>query len=229
MAFLVAVKLLLTYHFPEDIFPHPSQKATFAWSFLGILTAVGLVGVWLSRRTGFPAMWDERVAAWQRFALPALVGVAFGVESILADRAWGLTKIVAERLNIRSFHMAFPASAFVYPGGAIIVDVLYHLVPLSLLVWLISNLLLRGRGQERVFWVVAVLLSAFEPVTQTGVLAPLFGKELMLKGHETLLVYMLLEGYAFNLAQAYFFRRYGFLACLTTRIAMYLVWHVLWG
>lgn len=35
--------------------------------------------------------------------------------------------------------------------------------------------------------------------------------------------------YFINLVQLVFFTRSGFLAMLTIRLAMYLVWHVLWG
>jgi hypothetical protein len=241
MAYLVAVKLTLTWvNFPDSMFPHPSQKATFEWSFICILAISGIIGLVLALWTGFPEMWDRHVSTKQRFIIPVLLGVAFGLIEIQADRMTGECRLVVEKLHLQRFHMEFPASLLVYPGGAIIVDVLFRLIPIPLVmaaVYLVAWPFLgkwatrenHPAFQEKVFWAVAILLSWFEPLTQSGVLAPLFGKPFRFKGHGDLVAYWLVEGYAFNLLQAYLFRRFGFLACLTMRITMYLVWHVAWG
>jgi hypothetical protein len=229
MAYLLLAKLLVTYAFDESIFPHSSQKATFDWLFISILTAAGLLGVWLAHLTGFPEMWDARVSNWMRFLLPALLGVSFGLEEIVTDYCSGLSQLVVAQLQIPFFHIRFPASAIVYPAGAIIVDTLYRLVPIPLLLWIVSSLILRSKGQERTFWVLAILLSLFEPVTQSGIISLLLGRETVFREHELLVAYQMLEGYILNLLQAWLFRRYGFLACLTMRVSMYLIWHVLWG
>jgi hypothetical protein len=80
-----------------------------------------------------------------------------------------------------------------------------------------------------VFWLLAVLLSAFEPVSQSGLLSLALGREFKMAGHEVLVAGEMIQGYVMNLTQAYLFRRAGFLAALTLRIAYYLVWHVIWG
>ena len=49
------------------------------------------------------------------------------------------------------------------------------------------------------------------------------------KGHEAIVLFESAHGYAFNLVQAYLFRQCGFLAPLTMRVSMYLIWHVAWG
>jgi hypothetical protein len=49
LAFLVAIKLVLTY-FPE-VFRSPAQAAVFEWKFLAIWTVTGLLGVMLADRT----------------------------------------------------------------------------------------------------------------------------------------------------------------------------------
>jgi hypothetical protein len=245
MAYLVLVKTILTVvHFPDEMFASPSQKESFGWVFLGVLAAVGLFGVWLAQRTGFPEMWDARVSNRQRFVLPALLGMAFGALEIAVDYQTGMTQIVVDASKeLRMFHIAFPASALVYPGGAVIVDTLFRLLPLPLFlggVYLVRWAVTRqwptadaagGRGGSRDwgFWAVALVLSWIEPVTQSGVLGPLLGRGFQFKGHEGLVAYWLIEGYAFNLLQAYLFRKYGFLACLTMRVSMYFVWHVVWG
>jgi hypothetical protein len=244
VGYVVAVKLLLAYtNFPPEMFPHPSQRESFSWDFilLGVLVP-GLVGVWLAHLTGFPAMWDPRVSNARRFLLPATLGAVFGLGEVVADHLTDMTEVVCAAMNLPFFHMRFPASALVYPGGAVIVDTLFHLfaIPFVLaLVLLVARVYRRLRGRrageadvanhDTAFWVVAAILSLIEPVTQSGVLGLLPGRTFRFAGHGGLVAYWLVEGYLVNLSQAWLFRRYGFLACLTLRLGLYLVWHVLWG
>ncbi len=108
-----------------------------------------------------------------------------------------------------------------YAGGAIIVEVVYCLLPIPLLLWLVSTVLLRGRAQDGVFWVLALLTSAIEPLTQE--------LGLLDEGRPGLFAVHFTMGYALNLVQAAVFRRYGFLAAITLRWATYLVWHIIYG
>jgi hypothetical protein len=244
IGYLVLVKLALTYgNFPVELFAHPSQKETFEWYFIGILAVAGLAGVWLAQQTGFPEMLEPGISNRQRFLLPLVVGMSFGLLEILADRLTGMTKLFMELMHLRIFHVGFPASALVYPGGAIIVEILYRLLPLPLIMgvcygtaWLVRRsrgsvqTVTNQRSKDLTFWVAASILSWFEPVTQSGVLGLILpGREFRFRGHEDMVMYEMLSGYSFNLLQAYFFRRFGFLACLSMRVGMYLVWHVLWG
>src|SRR5262249_24326060 len=102
----------------------------------------------------------------------------------------------------------------------------YRLVPLTLVVFMVSNLLLRGRWQNQVFWTAAIVLSAFEPVSQSGLLSWAMGHEFKMRGHEGLIAGELAQGYAMNLTQACLFRGAGFLAPVTLRVVYYLLWHV---
>ncbi len=96
----------------------------------------------------------------------------------------------------------------------------YRLLPIPLLLWLVSNVALRGRWREQTFWVLAVLTSAIEPLSQETSVLP----------HGVLLFAGLFGlGYAFNFAQAVFFRRSGFLASIVVRLGYYAVWHILYG
>ena len=90
------------------------------------------------------------------------------------------------------------------------------------LVWLLSNVVLRHRGQTQVFWLVAILAALYEPLPymtdalhHTGVLSSL-----------RIFVGPL---FAANLVAAYIFRKYGFLAPLVMRLSFYLIWHIIYG
>jgi hypothetical protein len=244
MGCLVLIKFALACgNFPDDLFASPSQKALFSWPAIGIVTAVGLLGVWFAQLAGFPEMWDPRVSTKQRFLLPALIGLGFGMLEVTVDRQTHMTRLVLERTpELQFFHIKFPASALVYPGGAILVDTITHLAPIPLLMLVIYALTWPVRGRflpndpatdrshgDWAFWISAGLLSLFEPVTQSGILGLLPGASFRFHNMEGFVAYWMLSGYALNLTQAYLFRRFGFLACLTMRISMYLLWHVCWG
>ena len=65
-------------------------------SWLGILLVAGLgfLALKLAPRAGFPDLWDERVSNRQRFMLPIVVGIAFGIgQVILVSLTLGLVPV----------------------------------------------------------------------------------------------------------------------------------------
>lgn len=217
MAYLVVVKLAIT--FVPDAFRSTAQAAVFAWPMIAVLTVLGLGGLWLARRIGLPGFWNPDLPATRKWLLPVLLGVAFGALAIGVDAWTGWTDVIERKLGLPSIHIEFPASLLIYPGGAVIVNVIYYLVPIPLLVWLVSSLLLRGRFQEPVFWTIGALAAAIEPLSQ----------DLSYPGPAWAMLLVLLSDYALNFAQVALFRRGGFFATVLLRVSFYLVWHVVWG
>ncbi len=217
MAYLVLVKLAIT--FVPDAFRSTAQAAVFAWPMIGVLTVLGLGGLWLARRCGLPGFWNADLPAFRKWLLPVLLGVGLGILAIGVDVLTGWTDAVERRLGIPSIHIDFPASLLIYPGGAVIVNVIYYLIPIPLLLWLVSGVLLRGRFCEPVFWMVAAAVAAIEPLTQ----------DLSDPGPVWVMLLVLLSDYALNFAQAALFRRGGFFATVLLRVSFYLIWHVVWG
>jgi len=217
MAYLVLVKLILTA-FPA-VFRSPAQASVFEWPLLALWTGLGLLGVWLSEKTGFPAAWGEKGSNRPRIVIPLLLGTGLGLLAIATDALTGWTKFVAAKMSLPTIHIAFPASVLIYPGGAIIVEVVYRLFLIPLLLWLVSTKLCRGRWQTEIFWVLAILTSLVEPSGDLGL------RELGVGAMAS----VFLQDFGLNLAQAWLFRRYGFLAAILLRVFFYLVWHVLWG
>ena len=223
VAFLAAVNLYIA--FVGGGLEKDPRTGLFSWPSIAIFGVAGLVGVWLSHRTGFPAAWDTRISSRERLLYPILVGLAFGVALVAHDLVFHWTDAF-RRLNpdLPSFNALgpFPGPLLFYSGGAIIVEVFYRLLPIPLLLWLISNLALRGRAQDRVFWVLAALTSLIEPLTQD--VPALQRSELVGAASVVFLI-----DYALNFVQAILFRRYGFLAAILMRVATYAVWHVAYG
>jgi hypothetical protein len=168
-----------------------------------LLVALGLLGVWLAPRTGFTDLFDAQVSNRQRFGRPLLV------------YTWVIHPEPVTELT--PFMQPFPYSILLYSSGALYTDCLYRLIPLPLLMWLVGGLILRNPKTEWLFWVLALLSSLVEPIEQ------------LLTDSPVLIAYSFGTGYAMNLIQAVFFRRYGFLACLSVRLGHYTLWHVGFG
>jgi hypothetical protein len=154
-------------------------------------------------------MWEPGVPLSLRIGAPAAAGLVLGIIAMAIDRTTGWTALVAAKMHLPSIHISWPASLAIYPGGAIIVSVLYYLflIPLFLAPF-------RGRG----FWVVGLLTAAIEPLTQdlhTG--AVLWVAALVFA-----------EDYVLNLGQVWLFRRAGFVSAVLLRVFFYVVWHMVW-
>jgi hypothetical protein len=204
----VAVRLTIARN--PDMFRSAAQAAVFTWPMLGIVAAVGFGGTWIARRTGrFPEMWDRRVSMGWRVWAPALIGLVLGGVAILVDRATHWTTLAAQQMKLPSIHIDAPASYLIYPGGAIIVSVLYFLLLVPLLLWIF-----RGRG----FWVIAAVCALIEPATQ----------DLNMTGGLAMTAAVFAEDYALNLGQVLLFRRAGFAAAVLLRVSFYIVWHMVW-
>ena len=217
MAYCVGVKLLLTLM--PDVFRSPAQAAVFRWPFLLLWTVLGLAGVWLSSRTGFPAPGEGAMGDKRAFWIGTGLGLALGLCAIVTDKWTGWTSFVAARMGLPSIHISFPASLLIYPGGAVIVEILYRLFPIPFLLFLLGPVLRREGRQEIAFWVLALLLSLAEPIGDFG-LRPLGAG---------VVAAVFLQDYALNLSQAWLFRKAGFLSAIWLRVVFYLVWHVAWG
>ena len=149
---------------------------------------------------------------------PLPLGIALG---LFAGKQAGIfaSLVIAERLGIESIHIAFPASAYVYAAGAIAVECLYRLIPVSILYAIFARLILKGRSEGAVFWTLAFLSSLIEPLSQ----APLAGSE---PG----LIWALFGFiFLFNLSEAALWRRFGWPAPILSRLSFYAVWHVVFG
>ncbi len=199
-------------------FAHPSQAAALQLAALLPLLVGGVVGVFVAAASGMTA--DPLKGGFSRMLTVAAVsGALFGAAALASDYASGFSGVIATQLGIKSIHIAFPASAYVYAAGAIAVECLYRLIPVSILYAIIARLILKGRGEAGVFWTLAFLSSMIEPLSQ----APLAGSE-------PNLVWLLFAFiFAFNLSEAALWRRFGWPAPIVSRLSFYAIWHVIFG
>ena len=217
VAYLGLAAFLVTVVFPVQ-FVDPSQSGFFEAQAVIAMGVMGLIGVFLSMRTGFPDAWDARISNTQRLVIPIAAGLLLGSLFLATDLITNMSQLQEEHLNIQSTDVAFPASIFVYSAAAIFVEVVYRLLTIPLLLGLISIIVRSQGAREKVFWMLAILTSLIEPLTNTAAsqyLTPLA------------LTFVLIQSFAANFLQAVFFRKYGFLAAILLRVAFYIPFHVI--
>ncbi len=215
-----AITDLVIARFP----PGGRQVEVDGWLTHLLFTGGGLVAICCMHRTGFPAAWDTRIPATRRLLRPALLGVAFGILAIATELVTGATDVLETNLG-EDFTVAFPGSLLTYSAGAIVWESFFLIIPVPILLWVVSGLLRRGRGQSTTFWVLAVISSLLEPALQGGAL---FAEADDALGPEVFVLYTG-QAIAFNFTAAACFRRYGLLAPVIVRLAYYLVWHIGYG
>jgi hypothetical protein len=212
---LVAAMMLLTAL--QAYLPlHINQGQHASWLSVLLATIAGWVGLILAPKAGFPNMVSPHISNWRRLWLPGLVGLGAGLVMVVFDLLHPLGSAAQTQ---------FPDSLAVYTLGGLIEEIIIHLFATTLLIWLISGLILRGRYQEPVFWAVAIgggLLYWLLQINSIRSFFPeLFSVALALQIFLIIVVTIS--------AGAYLYRKGGFLAALSLRYGFYLVWHIVWA
>jgi len=216
VAYLGVTAFLVTVVFPVQ-FIDRSQSGFFEPQGVIAIGVMGLIGVWLSMRTGFPGAWDPKMNNRQRLVIPILAGLVLGSLFVATDVITGLSRLQEEQGLVQSTDVAFPASLFFYPAGAIFAEVIYRLLTIPLLLGSFSILVRGQAARERLFWLLAIMTSLIEPLTNNAaaqVLAPLA------------MAFVLVQSFGTNFLQAVLFRKYGFLASILLRVAFYIPYHI---
>lgn len=200
--------------------PIPSQAQLLDPVTVGVTLLFGLGGVLLSNRAGLPSAPSVReTAQWRRLLGVAVgSGLLFGIALFGYDSATGLTAQAAKALGASWINVPLPQSLAHYAAAAILLECIYRIVPITILGWLIGRIMLRGRADGWVFWILAVLTSLIEPASQLGLAHP---------GSVAALATLLVVTFAANIFEAIELRRYGWPAPVLFRLAFYGVWHCL--
>jgi hypothetical protein len=119
-------------------------------------------------------------------------------------------------------NILFPESVLFYPAVGFFVEILFHVLPLTVLL-LLLNSLLKGTDQQVIFWISIVVVSLLEPIYQSSNMAsssyyPVWE-----------VLYVGLHIFLINLCQLLIFKRYDFVSMYTFRLVYYMFWHIGWG
>lgn len=149
---------------------------------------------------------DKGYAKWRLIGLT----IFFALNSIWIDSIL----VFPEDINI-----FWPASVVFYPAIGFFVEILFHLVPFSILL-LLSSLLIKANTFQKSIWPVIIIVAFLEPFFQIFFMEgiPLWAK-----------IAVGVNLYFFNILQLYTFKKYGFVWMFALRLVFYFIWHVVWG
>ena len=132
-------------------------------------------------------------------------------------------------IHPKDMNVPFPESLLFYPIIGFMAEIVFHVLPLSLLL-LVLRVIFRnlrlGTSVSISMLTVALLEPTFQALLNV-IDAPLIGSS---HQYTTWAVgYDWLHIFLFNVFQLRIFKRYDFMSMYSLRFVYYLVWHVVWG
>ena len=174
-----------------------------------ILPMVGAAALWVLQ-SRFGLLIFRGRSTLQGMGWAAVLATLLGAAIITADYFLRYP----ENMNI-----SYPRALLFYPAIGFAAEIIFHLLPLTLLL-LALNPLAGHLGKEKVVWLAILLTAVSEPVFQV-----VFAGE-ALTGRN---LYTLFHVFLIAFLQLYLFRRFDFLTMYSMRLFYYFYWHILWG
>ena len=115
----------------------------------------------------------------------------------------------------------FPDSLLFYPTIGFVAEIIFHVLPLTLLLFLLTTLF-KGLTFEQLIWPCVFIVALLEPIFQTS-----FS---LSEGYPwTAVIFIALHNFLFNFIQLTLFKQYDFVTMYSFRLVYYLFWHIIWG
>lgn len=173
-------------------------------SFLGVL----LLSFLLSK--GWFAIYKKENL--KGLARSSAFAAVLGMIMILVD-----TKVVLPE----GFNIPFPESLLFYPAADYFAQILFHVLPLSVLLISLSAIF-KHASHKNITWTCILAVALLEPVYQ-AVMG--FSNPIPLGA----VVYIWIHVLIINLSELIIFKRYDFISMYAFRLVYYLFWHIGWG
>jgi hypothetical protein len=100
---------------------------------------------------------------------------------------------------------------------------------ISFWVWLISFKILKGKGQNTVFWIISLFSALAFAIGHVPAVMFLFGWKSFTEIPVVLMGEIILLNGVLSIFAAYYFRKFGFLAAVGIHFWTDIVWHLIWG
>lgn len=176
---------------------------------IGVAAGIGAIALWALR-----ASYTFRIlSGWQTLrgiALAATFATLLGGAIVIVD----VIIRYPQEMNV-----PFPQALLFYPAIGFVAEIVFHILPLTLL--LLAMKPLTGRlGRERVVWLGILLVGLLEPTFQV-----FFEPKAWTWGT----VYTWIHVFTIALLQLYLFVRFDFVSMYSFRLFYYIYWHILWG
>ena len=108
-------------------------------------------------------------------------------------------------------------------------EIIFRLFFISFWVWPVSAILLKGRWQTQIFWIIALISALAFAFTHLPSVMFLIGVESIQAIPSLLIVELVILNAVLSIFAAHYFRLYGFLAAVGIHFWADVIWHVIWG
>jgi len=148
----------------------------------------------------------------KQIPISALVAIIFCFGAIIIDVLFPY----AEDINL-----ALPKSLLFYPTMGFVVEILFHVIPLTLLL-VLHTTLFKNTNQDLIILICVIIVSVLEPIFQY-IFSTAVGQPIGIKLFDVLRLFL------FSFVQLYIFKYNDFMSMYIFRMIYYLFWHIIWG
>ena len=120
----------------------------------------------------------------------------------------------------KDLNMDFPYSLLFYPSIAYIVEIIFHVLPLAMCIFVITSVF-KQLDQAKALFISIPLIALIEPIFQIIN----FGRDYPVWA----IVYIGANILVINLSQLWLFAKYDFMSMYALRLVYYILWHIIWG
>ena len=138
-----------------------------------------------------------------------LIGL-FVLTAIFVD----LKIVFPENMNIE-----FPNSLLFYPAIGFLVEILFHVLPIYVLLSILT-IFLKGVSHKKIIWICILIVATIEPTYQAIY---------MDSSPNWAIIVIWLNLFLFNITQLVIFKKYDFITMYSFRLIYYAFWHIAWG
>jgi hypothetical protein len=174
-----------------------------------IASVVGAAALWVLQSSYEFVILKGRTTL-RGVALSAVLATALAVAIVVADFIIRYPQ---------DTNVPVPQALLFYPAIGFVAEIIFHVLPLVLLL-LALNPLVGRLGRERVVWLGILLVAVLEPTFQV-----LFEGKAFTWGA----AYTWIHVFVIAFLQLYMFRRFDFVSMYSFRLFYYAYWHILWG
>lgn len=206
----------------------PASKPIMALAMFGLILVLygflGFSGLKLTKKIGLPDILSNDVPNKQRFLFPAIAGIVCGIILVIGDNIFSHFNGIGH-----FFHPAFPVSILAAISAGIGEEILFRLFFISFWTWLISRIVLHGKYNSRVFWVVAVLSAIVFGVAHYPAIMYLYGFHSFSAVPLGLQIELISLNGLIGLVAAYYYKKSGYLGAVSVHLWTDIIWHVIYG
>jgi len=207
MLVLVFISLIGLLSYSNKLIFERFLGSVTPWVIAVVISILGIAAFTLILiGKGFVVHKKKEGIAFLWVALPVLLFVSI---AIFVD--WQI--VYPADMNI-----LYPESLLFYPVMGFLVEILFHVLPLAVLLFLF-NAIFKTTANPVLVWVAMVIVALLEPTYQI----------IMDPYPIWALITVWVNLFLFNMLQMLVFRKFDFVSMFALRLFYYLFWHIIWG